>query len=172
MPAIRWRRNRCSRGRCKLNRYDASSWIQLGLLCEAENDFPRPKQSLSQAASVDSTFLPSWSLANFYFRHENAARFWYWAQRAAQMAPDDATALFRLAWYVSPNAREIENRLQMKTPAIEAQFVNFLITQGDPDGGGARRHRICWRQAVRDSTETLLSACDWLLEHTSVPTWP
>src|ERR1700735_4007512 len=73
------------------NRFDAASWIQLGLLCEAANDIPQAEESLLQAAAVDSTFLPSWSLANFYFRQENAARFWYWARRAAQMAPDDAT---------------------------------------------------------------------------------
>ena len=77
----------------KLNRYDASSWIQLGLLSEAENDLPQAEESLLEAARVDSTFLPSWSLTNFYFRRENAARFWYWAQRAAQMVPDDATPL-------------------------------------------------------------------------------
>ena len=52
----------------KLNRYDAASWIQLGLLSEAGNDLPQAEESLLQAASVDSTFLPSWSLANFYFR--------------------------------------------------------------------------------------------------------
>ena len=140
-----------------LNRYDASSWIQLGLLYEAGNDLPQAEEALLQAARVDSTFLPSWSLANFYFRHENAARFWYWAQRAAQMAPDDATPLFRLAWYVSPSAREIENRLQMKRPAIEGQFVNFLVSQGDPEAvTEAASHLLA--AGSKDSTETLLAS--------------
>ncbi len=94
----------------RLNRYDASSWIQLGLLSEAGNEIPQAEEALLQAASVDSTFLPSWSLANFYFRQENAARFWYWARRAAQMAPDDATPLFRLAWY-----RQSQTRKRLKT---------------------------------------------------------
>ena len=52
----------------RLNRYNASSWIQLGLLSEAGNEIPQAEEALLQAASVDSTFLPSWSLANFYFR--------------------------------------------------------------------------------------------------------
>jgi hypothetical protein len=111
---------------------------------------------------VDSTFLPSWSLANFYFRQENAARFWYWAGKAAQMAPDDATPLFRLAWYLSPDAQEIENRLQMKRPVIEGQFVNFLITQGDPIAvTEAASHLL--RTGSKDGTDTLLGACDWLI---------
>ena len=157
-----------------LNRYDASSWIQLGLLYEAGNDLPLAEAALSQAEKVDSTFLPSWSLANFYFRHENAARFWYWAQRAAQMAPDDPTALFRLAWYVSPSAREIENRLQLKTPAIDGQWVNFLVSQGDPEAvTEAAAHLLA--AGSSGSTETLLHACDWLLEHKrpdlALPLW-
>jgi tetratricopeptide (TPR) repeat protein len=147
----------------KLNRYDAASWIQLGLLSEAGNDPPQAENALLQAASVDSTFLPSWSLANFYFRQQNAARFWYWAQRAAQMVPDDAIPLFRLAWYVNPNAQEIENRLQMKRPAVEGQFVNFLLTQGDPEAvTEAASHLL--QITHKESTETLLGACDWLLE--------
>jgi tetratricopeptide (TPR) repeat protein len=146
----------------KLNRYDAASWIQLGFLLEAANNLPQAEDALSQAASVDSTFLPNWSLANFYFRQGNAARFWYWAERAAQMVPDDATPLFRLAWYVNPNAQEIENRLQMKRPVIEGQFVNFLIAQGDPEAvSEAASHLL--RASGKDSTETLLGACDWLI---------
>jgi tetratricopeptide (TPR) repeat protein len=148
----------------KLNRYDASSWIQLGLLSEAANDLPQAEEALSQAASVDSTFLSSWSLANFYFRHENPDRFWYWAQKAAQMAPDDATPLFRLAWYTNPNARDIENRLQLKRPAIEAQFVNYLITQDDPEGVTEAASRLLTASG-KESTDTLLGACDWLLAH-------
>jgi tetratricopeptide (TPR) repeat protein len=148
----------------KLNHYDASSWIQLGLLCEAVNDLTQAEEALLRAGSVDATFLPAWSLANFYFRHENAARFWYWAQKAAQMAPDDATALFRLAWYVSPNAADLENRLQMKRPVVEAQFVNFLITQGDPEAVSNAASRLL-KASSQDSSETLLGACDWLIEH-------
>jgi tetratricopeptide (TPR) repeat protein len=146
----------------RLNRFDAASWIQLGLLCESGNDLPQGEESLLQASRVDSTFLPSWSLANFYFRHEQTDRFWNWAQKAAQMAPDDATPLFRLAWYASPNAGEIENRLQMKRPAVEVQFVNFLIGRGDPPAvSQAASHLLA--SGAGDSTEVLLSACDWLL---------
>ena len=111
---------------------------------------------------MDSTFLPSWSLANFYFRQENAARFWHWSRRAAQMVPDDPTPLFRLAWYLSPDAQEIENELQMKRPVIEGQFVNFLIHQGDPIAvTEAASHLL--RTGSQESTETLLGASDWLI---------
>ena len=41
----------------KLNPYDAASWIQLGLLCEAANDLPQAEEALSRAANVDATFF-------------------------------------------------------------------------------------------------------------------
>jgi tetratricopeptide (TPR) repeat protein len=147
----------------QLNRYDASSWIQLGLLYESANEPARAEEALEQAAMVDTTFLPSWSLANFYFRHSNLPRFWFWAQKAAQMAPGDATALFRLAWYASPNAGEIESRLQLNRPEIEGQFVNFLRAQGDSAAVSvAATHLLA--SGGTQSTNTLLSACDWLME--------
>jgi tetratricopeptide (TPR) repeat protein len=153
----------------KLNRYDAPSWIQLGLLSEAENDLPQAEGSLLQAASADSTFLPSWSLTNFYFRRQNAVRFWYWAQRAAQMVPDDASPLFRLAWYVNPNAQEIEKQLQMKRPVVAGQFVNFLLTLGDPEAVSTAASHLLQttdkESTAKESTGTLLGACDWLLAH-------
>jgi hypothetical protein len=147
----------------RLNGYDASSWIQLGLLYESANDPARAEEALGQAAMVDTTFLPGWSLANFYFRHGNLLRFWFWAQKAAQMAPGDATALFRLAWYASPKAEEIESRLRLNRPEIEGQFVNFLRTQGDSAAVTvAAMHLLA--TGGPQSTDGLLSACDWLIE--------
>jgi tetratricopeptide (TPR) repeat protein len=148
----------------RLNPYDAASWIKLAFLYEAGGDLPHAENALLRAAAVDATFLPSWSLANFYFRHQEPERFWPWAQKAAQMAPEDATALFRLASYISPDAAEIENRLQVKRPVMQRQFVNFLMAQDDPRGVAEAASRL---SATNDkaNTETVLEACDWLIEH-------
>ncbi len=158
----------------QLNRYDAASWIQLGLLCEAANDLPGAEKALLQAGTVDATFLPSWSLANFYFRQQNTERFWSWAQKAIEMEPDDATPLFRLAWYVSPNGGEIASRLQIKRPIIAAQFVTFLTTEGDPKAVTEAASRLLTEN--NDSNiQTLLGACDWLIANKradlALPLW-
>jgi hypothetical protein len=122
---------------------------------------------------VDATFLPSWSLANFYFRRENPARFWYWAQKAAQMDPDDAAPLFRLAWYVSPNAGEIASRLQIKRPLLAVQFVNFLMAQGDPKAVTEAAQLLA--ATNEGNTQTLLGVCDWLIANQrpdlALPLW-
>ena len=156
----------------QLNRYDASSWIQLGLLSEAGDDLPGAEKALLQAGSVDATFLPSWSLANFYFRRENPARFWYWAQKAAQMDPGDATPLFRLAWYVSPNGGEIASRLQIKRPPLAGQFVNFLMAQGDAKAVTEAASQLL---TANSEAQTLLGVCDWLIANKrpdlALPLW-
>jgi hypothetical protein len=158
----------------QLNRYDAASWVQLGLLSEAAGALPQAEEALLRAAAVDSTFLPSWSLANFYFRRENAGRFWYWAQRAAEMSPEDASPLFRLAWYESPNAGEIERRLQMSRPLIKIQFVNFLMTQGDPEAVAEAAFQLL-PAAGEASTGVLLGVSDWLIANKrpdlALPVW-
>jgi tetratricopeptide (TPR) repeat protein len=158
----------------QLNRYDAASWIQLGLLSEAGEDLRGAEKALLQAASVDATFLPSWSLANYYFRRENTPRFWYWAQKAAQMDPDDAAPLFRLAWYVSPNAAEIASRLQIKRPQVAVQFVNFLMAQGDPTATTEAASRLLAAN-TESNTQTLLEVCDWLIANKhpdlALPLW-
>jgi tetratricopeptide (TPR) repeat protein len=148
----------------KLNPYDAPRWIQLALLYEAGNDLSRAEHALLRAAAADATFLPSWSLANFYFRRQDPAHFWHWAQKAAQMEPEDTTALFRLTSYVSPDATETESRLQMKRPVMQRQFVNFLITQDNPQGvAEAASHLLTANN--KENTDTILGACDWLIEH-------
>jgi hypothetical protein len=146
------------------NRYDASSWIQLGLLREASNEPTLAEQALERAAAADTTFLPSWSLANFYFRRNDTAKFWYWASRAAQMSPGDATALLRLAWYVSPSVPEVEERLHLNRPMLESQFVSFLMTQGEAEAVKEAALPLL-AEGNESSTASLLGACDWLIGH-------
>ena len=147
----------------KLDPYYATAWVRLGLLYEGDNDLPQAERALLQAAKVDATFLPAWSLANFYFRHERTDLFWKWARNAAEMVPDDASPLFRLAWYVNPNAGEIETRLQIYRPLVETQFLNFLMSQDEPDGVSQVAMQMLQR-GDGSASESLLSSCEWLIE--------
>ena len=55
----------------KLNPYLASAWIELGVRAEAAGDAVKAEAALREAARVDRTFEPRWTLANFYFRRRN-----------------------------------------------------------------------------------------------------
>jgi len=140
------------------NRYDAPHWIELALLFEEGNKLPQAETALLEAAKVDATYLPSWSLANFYFRQGQPDHFWTWAKNAARLTPDDAAPLFRLAWYTSPDAAEVEQRLALSRGPGGEQFVNFLMAQGDAPAVAQAAGQLL-------TADSLLSpgVCDWLI---------
>jgi hypothetical protein len=158
----------------RLNPYDSSAWISLGLLEEEQGDIARAEADLLRAAAVDVTWMPNWSLANFYYRRQRWDAFWSWAQKAAQMVPDDATPLLQLAWYVTPSEAEIQDRLRIRQPEMQRQFLGFLITQGDAAGVADWGIRALSPHAVA-SPQDVLSACDWLIQHKrpdlALPLW-
>lgn len=158
----------------RLNPYDSSAWISLGLLEEEQGDIDRAEADLLRAAAVDATWMPSWSLANFCFRRQRWDAFWFWAQKAAQIVPDDATALLRLAWYVAPSEIEMQNRLRMRRPEVQRQFLWFLIAQGDANGVATWGNRALTPGAAA-AGEDVLSACEWLIQQKhpdlALPLW-
>jgi hypothetical protein len=140
------------------SRYDAPHWIELALLFEQANQLPQAEAALLAAAKVDATYLPSWSLANFYFRQGQPDRFWVWAKNAARVAPDDTAPLFRLAWYTSPDAAEVERQLALSRGPRGEQFVNFLMGQGETAAVGQAAGRL-----LETGSPLLPGVCDWLI---------
>jgi hypothetical protein len=113
----------------RLNRYDAQADIELGLQYEAEGDFGRAERLLLDAYEVDHTYMPRWSLANFYFRRDNMPAFWAWARSAAEMPADDIGPLFELCWRVSPDPERITGAILNEKPELIRQYVGFLLAK-------------------------------------------
>ena len=111
----------------RLNRYNARAAIELGLRYEAQGDYNRAEKLLLQAFAVDRTYLPRWSLANFYLRRNNIPAFWIWAHRSAEMPSDDVGALFALCWRVSPDPERITAMVLNDDPQLNAQYLRFLL---------------------------------------------
>src|ERR1022692_2043017 len=51
-----------------LNPRYTAAWIARGLEAEAAGDRKKAEASLKRAADIDRTYLPRWTLANFYLR--------------------------------------------------------------------------------------------------------
>jgi tetratricopeptide (TPR) repeat protein len=117
----------------RLNPYDAEANIELGLQYEAEGDYPRAEKQLLQAYEVDHTYLPRWSLANYYFRRDNIPAFWAWARSAADMPADDIGALFELCWRVAPDPWKVTDAILNEKPELLRQYIPFLLGKGQPD---------------------------------------
>lgn len=147
-----------------LDPYDANAWIQLGLLDEAEDRFGAASQCLRRAARVDHTFLPAWSLANFYFRRDNPVQFWSWVHQASRLVPEDASPLFRLCWHFTDDAQEIAQQLDLSRPDMQAQYINFLISEDRAAAVGTVALRLAARHRSQD-TPLLLGTSDWLISH-------
>lgn len=113
----------------RLNRYDAQADIELGLQYEAEGNFGQAEKLLLEAYEVDHTYLPRWSLANYYFRHDNMPMFWAWARSAAAMPADDIGPLFELCWRVSPDPEKITGAIFNEKPELIRQYVGFLLAK-------------------------------------------
>jgi hypothetical protein len=113
----------------RLNRYDAQADIELGLQYEADGDFPRAERLLLDAYDVDHTYLPRWSLANYYLRRDNLPAFWAWARSAANMPADEVRPLFELCWRVSPDPAIITGEILNQNPELIRQYIGFLLAK-------------------------------------------
>lgn len=113
----------------RLDRYNAQANIELGLQYEADGDYAKAEKLLLDAYEVDHTYLPRWSLANFYLRRDNMPAFWTWARSAAEMPADDIGLLFELCWQVSPDPEKIATAVLNENPALLRQYISYLLTK-------------------------------------------
>lgn len=142
---------------------DSASWIALGLRREVSGDFTSAERCLLQAARVDRTYDPRWTLANFYFRRDDHDGFWPWARRAAEMAHGDMRPLFRLCWNRAADPALILSRAIPERPEVLRQYLVFLLQQGSLEPAASLAAKI-GGQAQPDDVPVLLDACDRLLE--------
>lgn len=117
------------RAAVSLNPRLSSAWIYLGLDAEADGNLPEAEAELLQAARVDRQYLPAWTLANFYFRRGDRAKFWPWAGRAAALTFDDYRPLLRLADTFETSPREVATRLAGGAQLLRA-YLDLLIGAG------------------------------------------
>jgi hypothetical protein len=113
----------------RLNRYNAQADIELGLQYEADGDYERAQQQLLQAYDIDRTYLPRWTLANYYFRRGNMQEFWVWARSAAAIPADDVGGLLDLCWRISSDPQMMIDGLVNDDPKLLRQLVGFLSSK-------------------------------------------
>lgn len=145
-----------------LNPWDARSWIDLGLQAAAEGDDTAAERYLLRAADQDHQFLPRWTLANFYFRRNEEARFWFWMKQAATMASGDPQPMFRLCGRVEENGRLIE-RLDIRSPDLRAGYLIYLLGQQRVDLLGSAVEAVADHNRAED-VPLLLAAAERFLD--------
>ena len=109
-----------------LNPRLTGAWIARGLAAEAAGDRAAAEASLLRASATDATYLPYWTLANFYVRSGETDRFWMWARRAAGLAYEPS-AVFQLCWRVSSDPAEILQRAIPPEGPLRRAYLDFLV---------------------------------------------
>jgi hypothetical protein len=98
---------------------------------------------LLKAAKLDSTWLPRWTLANYYFRRGDTQRFWEWASKAAANANErrDFIPFFKLAFQMDPDPMATLRMLPDRPPPLR-HFITFLLESGETRGLEAAANRL------------------------------
>jgi hypothetical protein len=144
-----------------LNPRDAQAWIEAALQDELAGDHTSAEGKLLEAARWDRTWKPRWTLANFYFRRADPARFWEWARRSAELGREDLTPLVNLCWQMDPNPHRLLAILPER-PGPLAQALAFSFRRAEPQ----RCRRLAERllaAATPAELPTLLEYCDRLV---------
>lgn len=145
-----------------LNPADGRAWIELGLRLESAGELAAAEEPLLRAAAEDHTYLPRWTLMNYYFRRGNRERFWYWAKAAVPMTYGDPRPLFHLCGLLEEDGRLIE-RLDIREQQMQARYLVYLLDIGRAALAGPASRSLLAGRRVEDAP-LLLDACGRLIE--------
>jgi hypothetical protein len=147
----------------QLNRYDAQADIELALQVEAGGDYDQAERLMLAAFDIDRTYLPRWSLANFYLRRDNLPAFWYWARSAAAVPSQDIFPLFDLCWLVAPDPERIASILPDGNTESLRQFIDFLLAMNEVHPAGMFAQRLVLAGSEEADRSRILAVIDHLV---------
>jgi pentatricopeptide repeat protein len=111
----------------ELNRFSADTWFRLGYHAELNQHQPRlAERYFLKAVAVDRSYLPRWTLANFYFRQHNREQFLKWAKSALEITPYDGAAVFFQTLALTNDEKQVLNILPARTQ-VAFDYLNFLL---------------------------------------------
>ncbi|MBN9660678.1 MAG: hypothetical protein J0H49_20980 [Acidobacteria bacterium] len=109
------------------------SLTQAAIAAELNGGTDDAEKLLLQAEQYNHLWLPRWSLANFYARHDRAGETFRWARAAMLRSYGDPGALFLLCRNSGASDTELLKSVIPATPQALAAFVYFLIRRNEPD---------------------------------------
>ncbi|MEP7364017.1 MAG: hypothetical protein ABI972_12240 [Acidobacteriota bacterium] len=137
----------------------APAWIRLGLDQEMQGHKAEAERTLLHAATIDHTFLPQWTLANFYFRQGREELFWDRTRRAVAVYQGDLTGVFQLSLRVDDDPLHVWGLLRPPFPAARMDLMRVLLAGGHFTAA-SRVADLMASAHLRDTRDVLLNACD------------
>lgn len=143
----------------------ASGWVELGLRAETAGDTAGAEALLLRAARADRTYSTEWTLANFYFRHEERDKFWNAARRAliiGDVRAYDPAPLFRLCWRLSRDPDTILARAIPDEGPVVARYLQFLVRENLAPAAEPVTERVV-AMSGEDDLSAVFEYCDRLI---------
>lgn len=109
------------------------SLTQAAIAEELSGSPAEAERLLLQAEQYNHLWLPRWSLANFYARHNRASETYHWAHEAMLRSYADPGALFLLCRSSGASDAELLKSIIPATPRALGAFVYFLVRRNEPD---------------------------------------
>src|SRR5579863_2191479 len=147
----------------ELNPLNSSLWIESARVAEDQKDFQRAESSLLRAVQLDRTFAPRWLLAEYYFRRQDASRFWPAVRAAFAASYDDVEPLFDECWQLAPNPETILQQAIPDRQDVLRQYLDYLLAKKRLDLAEPVASKVMGHAEPAD-VPPLLSYCDGLLE--------
>ncbi len=155
----------------ELNPLSSAPRIRLGLAAETRDDFANAEKWLLDAARIDRQFEPRWTLANFYFRCNDAANFWNWIGRALEISYGDRRPAFDLCWRMSEDPAEVLRRAIPDNHEVIAAYLSYVIESEHKPAIAAVAMKLAAAKDPGDR-DLLLAACDALIAaHSAEAAW-
>lgn len=136
----------------------APAWIRLGLDHEMQGRKDDAERTLLHAATLDRTFLPQWTLANFYFRQGREDLFWTQTRRAVSVYQGDLTGVFQLSLRIEADPLRVWERLAPPHPPARMDLMRILLSSGRLNAAAIVANLVASAH-LRHTREILLEAC-------------
>lgn len=154
----------------ELNPRYTEAWIERALREEIQGRVAEAERDYLTAERIDHMYKPAWALANFYVRQGNREKFWVYARkclevvepRRSEPASYNPAPVFDLAWRVSQNAAEIQEKLLPPRHFILADYLEYLRAHNQLDAGADLALRLA-DYGDSDDNFNLLNFCEQLI---------
>jgi hypothetical protein len=137
--------------------------VRAALREEVDKNFPEAERLLVKAVKSDLKFGPRWALLNFYFRRGAEQGVWpagFWPAFTESLeicSPEDAPAVFKLAWERTDNSAEILRHVPT-TPIVQRSYLTYLIESEHTEAGAEVAKRLVSNASADDKTLLLAFA--------------
>ncbi len=111
---------------------NAESLIRLGLADERTGDITAAEGYLLKAAQYSQTWLPRWSLADFYLRHNNPVQALHWAALTAARASGDLTSLFESIDKAGATPEAVVDNILPVNRMVLSSYTAFRLSRPQP----------------------------------------